>query len=96
MITIQLPSALRGFTGGQPEIELPSELVKTADNAVRTLAQQYPDLQRHLFDENDKLRSYVNIYLNDEDIRSFDGVNTAIKDGDTLMLIPAIAGGSES
>jgi len=91
MITIQLPTALRSFTGGLSDISLDAATVSIA---VRQLAEQYPDLQRHLFDESGKLRSFVNIYLNDEDIRSFDGVNTAVKDGDVLMLIPAIAGGN--
>jgi adenylyltransferase/sulfurtransferase len=90
MITIQLPTALRTFTGGQSDVQIEAE---TVDVALQQLTAQFADLQRHLFDENGKLRSFVNVYLNDEDIRSFDGVNMTLKDGDILMLIPAIAGG---
>ncbi|MDR1492759.1 MAG: MoaD/ThiS family protein [Planctomycetaceae bacterium] len=90
MITIQLPTALRTFTDGQADISLEAP---TVDAALRQLTAQFADLQRHLFDDAGKLRSFVNVYLNDENVRSFDGVNTALKDGDVLMLIPAIAGG---
>jgi adenylyltransferase/sulfurtransferase len=89
-ITIQLPTALRTFTDGLSEVQVEA---KTVDEALRQLAKDYADLKRHLFDETDTLRSFVNVYLNDEDIRSVNGVSTLLKAGDTLMLIPAIAGG---
>ncbi|MDR0871360.1 MAG: MoaD/ThiS family protein [Planctomycetaceae bacterium] len=90
MIAIQLPTALRTFTDGLSDVNV--EAATVAD-ALLQLTQQYADLQRHLFDETGKLRSFVNVYLNDEDIREFQGVDTVLKNGDTLMLIPAIAGG---
>ncbi|MDR1384194.1 MAG: MoaD/ThiS family protein [Planctomycetaceae bacterium] len=93
MITIQLPTALRTFTDGQADLQFEA---LTVEAALCQLTEQFADLQRHLFDDNGKLRSFVNVYLNDEDVRSFDGVNTSLKDGDVLMLIPAIAGGRET
>ncbi|MDR3181690.1 MAG: MoaD/ThiS family protein [Planctomycetaceae bacterium] len=90
MITIQLPTALRAFTDGLSDVQVEAA---TVDEALRQLTEKYADLQRHLFGDDDKLRSFVNVYLNDEDIRSADGTATAVKSGDTLMLIPAIAGG---
>jgi adenylyltransferase/sulfurtransferase len=89
-ITIQLPTALRTFTDGLSEITVEAS---TVDEALRQLTKQYADLKRHLFDESDQLRSFVNVYLNDEDIRSTNGTASSVKPGDTLMLIPAIAGG---
>ncbi|MDR3108327.1 MAG: MoaD/ThiS family protein [Planctomycetaceae bacterium] len=89
-ITIQLPTALRTFTDGLSEVSVEAA---TIDEALRQLTKNYADLKRHLFDDSDKLRSFVNVYLNDEDIRSQNGVGTALKQGDTVMLIPAIAGG---
>jgi adenylyltransferase/sulfurtransferase len=91
MITIQLPTALRTFTDGLSEVSVEAA---TVDEALRQLTKNYADLKRHLFDDEDKLRSFVNVYLNDEDIRSQNGIATSIKSGDTLMLIPAIAGGN--
>jgi adenylyltransferase/sulfurtransferase len=57
------------------------------------LTELYVDLKRHLFDDGGKLRSFVNVFLNDENIRAGDGTETPVKSGDTIMLIPAIAGG---
>jgi adenylyltransferase/sulfurtransferase len=93
MPTIQLPTALRAFTDGLSEVRVEAA---TVDEALRQLTKEYADLQRHLFDENDKLRGFVNVYLNDEDIRSQNGIETPVKKDDTLMLIPAIAGGKSS
>jgi adenylyltransferase/sulfurtransferase len=90
-VTIQLPTALRTFTDGLSEVSVEAA---TIDEALRQLTKNYADLKRHLFDEDDKLRSFVNVYLNDEDIRSANGTATAVKPGDIMMLIPAIAGGS--
>jgi molybdopterin converting factor small subunit len=56
------------------------------------LTNQHPDLRQHLYD-GDKLRSFVNVFLNEEDVRYLDGVETAVSDSDTLMIVPSIAGG---
>ncbi|MDR1268479.1 MAG: MoaD/ThiS family protein [Planctomycetaceae bacterium] len=89
-VTIQLPTALRTFTDGLSEVVVEAA---TIDEALRQLTKNYADLKRHLFDDEEKLRSFVNVYLNDEDIRSLNGTASDVKSGDTIMLIPAIAGG---
>ncbi|MBA2703977.1 MAG: molybdopterin-synthase adenylyltransferase MoeB [Blastocatellia bacterium] len=90
-VTIAIPTALRNFADGQSRIELQAT---TAGEALDQLTSQYAELRRHLYDDQNKLRSFVNVYLNDEDIRQQSGAATALKDGDTLMIVPAIAGGA--
>jgi adenylyltransferase/sulfurtransferase len=89
MPTFRIPTPLRPYTGHQSQVTVSGE---TVGAALDSLAQQFPDLRQHLFD-GPQLRSFVNIYLNQEDIRYGDGVDTAVQDGDTLMIIPSIAGG---
>jgi adenylyltransferase/sulfurtransferase len=90
-ITIAIPTALRQFAGGQTRIDVEAA---TAGEALDNLTSQFAELRRHLYTDQDALRSFVNIYVNDEDIRHQSGVSTPLKDGDTLMIVPAIAGGS--
>ncbi|HSM59105.1 MAG TPA: MoaD/ThiS family protein [Candidatus Sulfomarinibacteraceae bacterium] len=89
MPTIRIPTPLRPYTGNQSTVTVEGE---TAASALHNLTENYPDLRQHLF-EGDKLRSFVNIYLNEEDIRYLDGAETSVGDDDTLMIIPSIAGG---
>src|SRR6266550_5074980 len=91
LVTIAIPTALRNFAEGKSRIELQAA---TAGAALDQLSSQYAELRRHLYDDQNKLRSFVNIYLNDEDIRHHSGFDTPLKDGDTLMIVPSIAGGS--
>jgi molybdopterin converting factor small subunit len=65
----------------------------TVGDALASLTRQYPDLSKHLFSDDGKLRAFVNIYVNDEDIRHLEKKNTAIKIGDTITIVPSIAGG---
>ena len=90
MPTFRIPTPLRPYTGDNAQIEVSGE---TVGAALNDLTEQYPDLRQHLFD-GPELRSFVNIYLNQEDIRYTDGVETAVAADDTLMIIPSIAGGS--
>jgi adenylyltransferase/sulfurtransferase len=60
---------------------------------MRELTRQYPSVHTHLFDEGERLRAYVNVFLNDEDVRNLEGEKTPVQDGDRLMIIPSIAGG---
>jgi molybdopterin converting factor small subunit len=90
-VTIQIPTALRAFTDRKAEIQAEGS---TAGETVKNFAQAYPDIRTHLYDENDKLRSFINIYLGDENIKDIAGLDTPVKDGDTLTLVPAIAGGA--
>ncbi len=89
MTTIRIPTPLRPYSGGQSNIQVSGD---TVGAALTDLTSQHPDLRQHLF-EGDKLRSFVNVFLNEEDVRYLDGAETAVSDNDTLMIIPSIAGG---
>jgi molybdopterin converting factor small subunit len=91
MTTIRVPTPLRPYTGGAKEVEVSGETVK---EALGDLVQHYPDLKRHLFDDAGALRAYVNVFLNDDDVRTLQGEATPLKAGDRLMIIPSIAGGA--
>ena len=87
---ILVPTPLRQYAGKQSAIELPAATVGEALNA---LTSAYPDLRKHLYNDEGKLRAFVNVYLNDDDIRYLKNDETAVKDGDTLSIVPSIAGG---
>ncbi len=89
MATIRIPTPLRPYTGNNASVHADGG---TVGAALSNLTKQYPDLRQHLF-EGDELRSFVNIYLNQEDVRYLDGADTEIGENDTLMIIPSIAGG---
>lgn len=89
MATIRIPTPLRPYTGGNSSVTVSGTSVGAA---VDDLTVQHPKLRQHLF-EGDQLRSFVNIYLNQEDIRYLDGAETELKQDDTLMIVPSIAGG---
>jgi molybdopterin converting factor small subunit len=89
MATIRIPTPLRPYAGNKSSVSVRGH---TAGAALEALATDYPDLRQHLFD-GEQLRSFVNIYLNEEDIRYLDGAETAVGEEDTLMIIPSIAGG---
>ena len=88
-IKVQIPTPLREQAGGKAEVEVTGGTVK---DALDDLVRQHPGIGPKLFD-NGKLRPYINVFLNDEDIRFQDGPETKVKDGDELSIIPAIAGG---
>ena len=90
-VTINIPTALCQFAGGRSRIEV--EAV-TAGEALERLTSQYAELSRHLYDDRKRLRSFVNVYVNDEDIRHQSGSDTPVNDGDILMIVPSIAGGT--
>ena len=90
-VTITIPTALRQFAGGLSRFEVEAG---TAGEALNQLSTQFVDLRRHLYDDKNKLRNFVNVYVNDEDIRHQSGAETRVKDGDTLMIVPSIAGGA--
>ncbi len=90
-VTIIIPTALRQFAGGNSEIELEAA---TAGEALERLTSTHAELRKHLYNDQNKLRNFVNVYVNDEDIRHASGPDTPLTDGDTLMIVPSIAGGS--
>jgi len=89
--TVKIPTPLRPFAGGSAEISLDGT---TVGGVVRELADRYPSLRRHLFTQGGELRNFVTLYLNDQDIRYLQRDGTAVKDGDIVSIVPAIAGGS--
>jgi len=92
-VKIVIPTPMQRYAGNQEEIEATGG---TVDAALANLAQQYPDLRKHLFSDEGKLRNYVNVYVNDEDSRYLQGGETALNDGDTLTIVPSIAGGLDA
>jgi molybdopterin converting factor small subunit len=91
MSKIHIPTPLRQYVGKQPTVEVKGTTVAEAMNA---LLAQYPDLRRHLYTDDGRLRAFVNLYLNDEDIRYLQKEDTAIKEGDNISIVPSIAGGA--
>lgn len=88
-IKIHIPTPMRQHTGGSAMVEVSAVDVKSALGA---LGQQFPDITARMFD-GPQLKRFLNVYLNDEDIRYLDNLGTAVKDGDELSIIPAVAGG---
>jgi molybdopterin/thiamine biosynthesis adenylyltransferase/rhodanese-related sulfurtransferase/molybdopterin converting factor small subunit len=90
-VTITIPTVLRQYAGGSAEIEVEAE---TAGEALERLTATHADLRKHLYNEQNALRNFINVYVNDEDIRSASGPQTPVKDGDQIMIVPSIAGGA--
>src|ERR1700721_2201413 len=90
-VKVLIPTPLRQFTGKQSSLE---GSAATGGEALGSLTGTFSELRKHLFSEEGKIRSFVNVYLNDEDIRFLDKENTRTKDGDTISIVPSIAGGS--
>jgi sulfur-carrier protein len=87
---IQIPSPLRQYAGKQASVDVPGA---TVGEALTGLVSQHPDLKRHLYTDEGKLRAFVNVYVNDEDMRYLQKEATTLKDGDTISIVPSIAGG---
>jgi sulfur-carrier protein adenylyltransferase/sulfurtransferase len=90
MPIINIPTALRQYAGGQAAVAVEGA---TIGAALESLTAQHPDLRKHLYDAGGKLRSFVNVYVNDEDIRHLQQVETPVSEADDISIIPAIAGG---
>ncbi len=90
MATVRIPPVLRAQTGGQPEVEAAGS---TVGEVLRALTAEHPDTQSQLFGPDGDLNRYVNVYLNDEDVRVLNGLETGVSDGDTVVILPAMAGG---
>jgi molybdopterin synthase sulfur carrier subunit len=91
MATIKIPPVLRGSVGGEKEVQASGENVR---DILRALASQHPATESQLFSEDGELNRYVNVYLNDEDVRVLQGLDTRVADSDTVVILPAMAGGS--
>ena len=91
MSTVKIPPVLRASVGGAKEVEAAGANV---GDVLRALAEQHPATESQLFSEEGELNRYVNIYLNDEDVRVLDGLDTSVSESDTIVILPAMAGGS--
>lgn len=90
MNKIHIPTPLRQYVGKQSVVEVSAT---TVAEAMLALVALHPDLQKHLYTDKGALRSFVNIYVNDEDVRHLQKEATALSDGDTISIVPSIAGG---
>ena len=91
-VKVLIPTPLRRFTGKQASMECSAS---TVGEALGSLTTSFSELRKHLYTEDGRIRSFVNIYVNDEDIRYLEKENTPIKDGDTVSILPSIAGGHQ-
>ena len=92
-ITVQIPSALRRHTGGAAKVNCSAA---NLNELFTDLGTKFPDLTAHLRDEKGQIRRFLNVYVNEEDIRFLGGANYTFKDGDEVLLVPSIAGGTPS
>ena len=90
-IQILLPTPLQPYAGKKDSVTI--ENAETVGEALNHLMTQYKDLRRHLFDEKGNVRSFVNVFIGENDIRHLQGLQTKVKSGDELMIIPSVAGG---
>jgi sulfur-carrier protein len=93
MATIKIPPVLRASVGGEKEV---SAAGASVGDVLKDLAANHPATQSQLFSAEGELNRYVNVYLNDEDVRVLDGLDTSVGDGDTLVILPAMAGGNQA
>jgi sulfur-carrier protein len=89
-VTVRVPTILRNYTGGQPEVHVEGA---TLAEVVTALESSYPGIGPRVLDDDGKLRRFVNVYVGDEDVRFADGLGTVTPDGVTVSVIPAVAGG---
>jgi MoaD family protein len=90
MAIVRIPPVLRPQTGGEAEVDVTGS---TVGEVLRALTSAHPDTESQLFGADGDLNRYVNVYLNDEDVRVLQGLETGVSDGDTVVILPAMAGG---
>jgi molybdopterin converting factor small subunit len=91
MATVRIPPDLRPSVGGEKELSADGSSVGAI---LRSIADDHPETESQLFSPDGDLNRYVNVYLNDEDVRVLDGLDTAVDERDTLVILPAMAGGA--
>jgi MoaD family protein len=89
-VKVLIPTPLRQYTGKQASVEVSA---RTVGEMLSELTSQFPDLRKQLFSDDGKLRRFVNVYVNDEDIRYLENENTLVKESDTVSIVPSVAGG---
>jgi molybdopterin converting factor small subunit len=90
-VKVMIPTPLRAYAGKQESVELHAG---TVGEALSALTTKFGDLKKHLYSDDGRLRSFVNVYVNDEDIRYLQKDQTPVKEGDTISIVPSIAGGA--
>ncbi|HWZ54284.1 MAG TPA: ubiquitin-like small modifier protein 1 [Candidatus Acidoferrales bacterium] len=90
-VKVIIPTPLRAYASKQASVELQAA---TVGEALAALTTKFSDLKKHLFSDDGRLRSFVNVYVNDEDIRYLQKDQTRLKEGDTVSIVPSIAGGA--
>ena len=90
-VMVRIPTPLRKMTNGQDKVELPES---NLSGLIENLESSYPGFKERLVDENGELRYFVNIYLNGEDVRFLEGLDTSTASGDEISIVPAVAGGA--
>jgi molybdopterin converting factor small subunit len=91
MATVRIPPVLRPSVGGEKELTADGSSV---GEILRSVADAHPQTESQLFAADGELNRYVNVYLNDEDVRVLEGLDTSVRDDDTLVILPAMAGGT--
>jgi molybdopterin converting factor small subunit len=89
---VQIPTPLRSYTSGAGSVTV--EDCPTVDAALAQLSTRFPEIRRHLFSDGGELRHFVNVYVNEDNIRDLDGQATLVSAGDTVTIVPSIAGGA--
>jgi len=92
-VKVIIPTPLRAYASKQASVELQAA---TVGEALAALTTKFSDLKKHLFSDDGRLRSFVNVYVNDEDIRYLQKDQTRLKEGDTVSIVPSIAGGAHN
>ena len=92
MPVLRIPAPLRSYTDGQSEVSINGSNIS---DALTDLTAQYPGIKPHLFNDGGELRPFVNLFIGENNIKDLQGLDTPIKDGDRLVLIPSIAGGQD-
>ncbi len=90
-ITVRIPTPLRRVTDGQDKVDTEGETLR---QLIDSMEGQYPGIKERLCDEDGNLRNFVNVYVNGEDVRFLDGIDSTTGDGDEVSIVPAVAGGA--
>lgn len=90
-VTVRIPTPLRKITNGLDKVSVSGSSIS---EVIEKLEKEFPGFQARIYDENKQLRTFVNIYVNGEDIRFLDGLNSNTKSGDEISIVPAVAGGN--
>ena len=89
-VTVRIPTALRAYANQEARTQVQA---KTVGDALGALVAKHPALKNHLYEDDGRLRSFVNVYLGERDVRELQGGETPVREGDTLLIVPSVAGG---